>query len=184
MSKAVGRRLRDFSNLSTNRGAAPGDRTREGAGTGSAGAPNYGGAEAKPVDDGQVIAELWDILDKPNGTPALRAAVFGALAEEPGIQLNRNAEDLVGRPGYALRYSTPKGSTSEFQLHGLGVEYIFDPGTSAILGKREFVSDPSELSWPKTPPAGTVIREVADLESGIVGTTHERPAVATASTRP
>jgi hypothetical protein len=148
-----------------------------------AGSPNYGGADAKPVDDGQVIAELWDILDKPNGTPALRAAVFGALAEEPGIELNRDATDLAGRPGYALSYETPKGSHSEYQLPGFGVEYIFDPATSETLGKREFVADPAQLPWTTPPPAGTTIRAVADLQSGIVDSTHERPAVAAASSR-
>jgi hypothetical protein len=129
----------------------------------------------KPVDTGQTIAELWEILDKPNGTPALRAAVFGALAELPGIELNREAKDLVGRPGYALSYEKPNASHSDYQLPGIRVEYIFDPDTSAILGKREVVADPQKLPWAKAPPAGAVTREVAYLESGIVDSARERP---------
>lgn len=131
--------------------------------------------KAKPVDTGQVIAELWEILDKPNGTPALRAAVFGALAELPGIELNRDAKDLVGRSGYALSYEKPNSSNSDYQLPGLRVEYIFDPNTSAILGKREVIADPQKLLWRKRPPAGTVMCDLAYLESGIVDSTRQRP---------
>jgi hypothetical protein len=137
----------------------------------------------EPLDVGQVIAELWDILDKPNGTPALRAAVFGALAELPGIELNRDASDLVGRSGYALSYEKPQSSNSEYQLSGIRVEYIFDPETSAILGRREVVADPATVfpseyqnlfPWEAGIPAGTVRREVAYLQSGIVDSTRER----------
>ncbi|MBN9621553.1 MAG: hypothetical protein J0H06_01140, partial [Actinobacteria bacterium] len=46
------------------------------------------GNQKGKVDDGQVIAELWDILEKANTSPALRAAVFNALAEEPGMGLS------------------------------------------------------------------------------------------------
>lgn len=136
----------------------------------------------KPLDNGQVIAELWDILDKPNGTPALRAAVFGALAEEPGMELDRDASDLVGRPGYAVSYENQGASDS--QQAGIRVEYIFDPETSALLGRREVVTDPQEVfpakdrqlfPWQQRIAAGTVRREVAYLGAGIVDSAHERP---------
>lgn len=137
-------------------------------------APSGDGAAAgQAIDPGRVIAELWDILDKPNTTPALRAAVFGALAEEPGIELNRDAEDLVGRSGYALSYESKQ--PSEYQQAGIRVEYIFDPETSAILGRREVFADPDKISGIDGIPAGAVRREVAYLESGLVGSTHERP---------
>jgi hypothetical protein len=130
----------------------------------------------KPIGTGQVIAELWDILDKPDTTPELRAAIFTALAELPGIELNRDAKDLVGRSGYALSYESTPSSSYGADLPGLRVEYIFDPGTSAILGRREVIANPGKFSWAKGLPAGTVRREVAYLESGIVDSTHERPA--------
>ncbi len=130
---------------------------------------------AKPLNTGQAISELWDILDKPNTTAALRAAVFGALAEEPGIELNRNAKDLVGRSGYALGYESSKSSSYGAQQPGLRVEYIFDPKTSEILGRREVIADPAKLSLTREISAGTVRREVAYLRSGVVDSTHERP---------
>ncbi len=131
---------------------------------------------AGSVKTGKVIAELWDILDKPNTTPELRAAVFGALAEEPGIELNRDAEDLIGRSGYALSYETTASDGYGEELPGIRVEYIFDPDTSAVLGRRDVITDPAEFSWAKGIPAGTVRREVAYLGSGIVDSTRERPA--------
>jgi hypothetical protein len=124
---------------------------------------------------GQVISELWDILDKPNTTPALRAAVFGALAELPGIELNHDAKDLVGRPGYALSHESEGSSSYGEHQPGLRVEYIFDPETSAILGRREIIADPEKLSWARGIPAGTVRREVAYLQSGLVDSTAARP---------
>jgi hypothetical protein len=128
------------------------------------------------INTGQVIAELWDILDKPNTTPELRAAIFGALAELPGIELDRNASNLVGRSGYALSYESTESSSYGEQQPGKRVEYIFDPETSAILGRREIIVDPEKLlPWAKEISAGTVWREVAYLQSRVVDSTRERP---------
>jgi hypothetical protein len=131
-------------------------------------------ADKGKVDNGRVIVELWGILEKANTSPALRAAVFNALAEEPGIRLDRTAKDLVGRSGYALSYASKKASL--YGQGGIRTEYIFDPETSAILGRREILADPSLRPWVKGIPAGTVLRDVAYLGSGIVDSPHERPS--------
>jgi len=125
----------------------------------------------------QVISELWDVLNKPNSTPELRAAIFGALSELPGIELNRDARDSVGRPGYALGYESSPSSESygASTMHGIRVEYIFDPETAAVLGQREIITHPDEFSWLKEVPAGTVMREATYLETGVVDSTRERP---------
>lgn len=123
----------------------------------------------------QVISELWDVLNKPNTTPELRAAIFGALAEIPGIELNRDAVDLVGRPGYALGYEAPESGGYGSTVRGFRVEYIFDPETAAVLGRREVITRPEVLAWGKDVPAGTVLREAAYLDTGVVDSTRERP---------
>ena len=104
----------------------------------------------------------------------LRAAIFGALAELPGIELNREAVDSVGRSGYGLGYEAPASESYGTTTRGFRVEYIFDPETSAVLGRREVITHP-ELVWSEDVPAGTVLREVAYLENGVVGSTRERP---------
>lgn len=126
----------------------------------------------------QVISELWDILNKPTTTPALRAAIFGALAELPGIELNRDARDAAGRPGYGLGYETSSLSESygASTMPGIRVEYIFDPETSDVLGRRETITQPEEISWAKGVPAGTVLRAVAYLQTRVVDSIRERPA--------
>jgi hypothetical protein len=123
----------------------------------------------------QLIAELCDLLNKPNVTPELRAAAFGALSEIPGIELNRDAVDMVGRPGYALGYEAPAAGGYGSMMRGFRVEYIFDPETSDVLGRREVITHPEELSWKPEIPAGTVLREAAYLETAVVDSTRERP---------
>ncbi len=112
-----------------------------------------------PLDVEETIGGLWELLGRPNATPALRAAAFGAMAELPGIGLDRGATDLVGRSGYAVTYADG---------HGLRDEYIFDPGTAAILGQRSVILDPSRTHMWDGIPAGTVIRDTAYLQSEVV----------------
>jgi hypothetical protein len=128
-----------------------------------------------PLTVDETIAELWDILEKPNTTPPVRAAVYGALAELPGIQVKEDVSDLVGRHGDAI-FLEDKGRGSFLGAEaGMRVEFIFDPQTSALLGERETLVDPSKRPWLKGVPVGTVLRELALINSGIVDSTHERP---------
>ena len=139
------------------------------------GAAEWDRVKGRPLTKAETIAELWDILEKPNTTPPLRAAVYGAFAELPGIKLNHDAKDLVGRPGDAIVLD---GSDSIGGDTGMRVEFIFDPNTSALLGERETLAEPAKRPWMKGIPVGTVTREIAYLNSGIVDSTHARPAPA------
>ncbi len=127
-----------------------------------------------PITTGQVTAELWFILDQPDATPALRAAAFGALAEVPGIEIDSDATDLVGRSGTAIGLEGTEANRYGSFGPGLRVEYIFDPETSEILGSREVITDPATASRIGI-PVGTPLREVAYLGSGIVDSTREEP---------
>ena len=127
------------------------------------------GPGTKAVDTEDMIVGLWSILEQPILTPALRAAAFNVLAELPGIELNRDATDLLGRPGYAI------GHNDKYGFRG---EYVFDPETAEILGRRTVLVDPGKASGFDRIPAGTVIREIAFLQGGVVDSTHETPAQA------
>jgi hypothetical protein len=61
--------------------------------------------------------------------PAVRSAMFGALALIPGVKSIGVDRDLVGRPGDAIVF------TDHFR--GIRTELIFDPDTSALLGERQ-----------------------------------------------
>lgn len=127
--------------------------------------PGVSGEPGKPLGSQETIEDLGGLLSHPNASPALRAAAFNALAELPGVVLNRDATDLVGRSGYAIGYS---------QGHGLRIELIVDPQTSMLLDERVVLADPEQdpEEW-RGYEAGLTIRDVAYLQSKVVDSTNE-----------
>ncbi|HET7444564.1 MAG TPA: hypothetical protein VFJ57_07900 [Solirubrobacterales bacterium] len=123
---------------------------------------------AKRLDSDQTTAQLLNILQEGSisMTPRLRAALFNALAELPGIEVNPDATDSLGRHGYAIQ--------------ARGTEYVIDPDTAELLAQREFLTKPGQSAFLEGLPAGFTIRETAYLESGIVDSTNETAAEAEA----
>ena len=125
-------------------------------------------ADPSPADSprgGATVERLLEILSEPITSPALRAAAFDALAEIPGIRLERDVADVAGRRGDAISW---------VRDGGFGRRYIFDPRTSAILAEAEMLFNAKAAGYPGVPD-GTVFRETAYLQSGIVDSTRERP---------
>jgi hypothetical protein len=125
---------------------------------------------AKQLDSEATIAELFNILAEGNPmTPQLRAAIFNALAELPGIEVDTDATDFLGRHGNAIRSIDPQT--------GSGSEFVFDPDTSELLAERSFLGDAQRQARQnptlKGLPTGLTIRETAYLESGVVDSTRE-----------
>lgn len=108
------------------------------------------------------IEGLMNILSEPITSPALRAAAFNALAEIPGIELERNVTDVAGRRGDAIWFAE----------RGFGRQFIFDPRTSKILAEAEMIFNAKAAGYPWVPD-DTVFREIAYLQSGIVDSTRE-----------
>jgi hypothetical protein len=89
--------------------------------------------DAYGTEDGTQLALGYasGVLTAPRVAPAVRAAVFAALAEVPGVRVQPRAIDPDGRPAAALTSrSTRGGSVSRFEL-------LVDPETSRVLGTRE-----------------------------------------------
>lgn len=118
-----------------------------------------------PLGIKDLVLPLWGILQQPIVEPALRAAVFNALAELPSIELDSDATDLVGRAGYAISYVDRET--------GLRSEYIFDPETSEILGERTMLASPGQTPAYEGLPVGVTIRNIAYLQSEVVDSTRE-----------
>jgi hypothetical protein len=134
---------------------------------------NLANPSAKQLDSKGTTTELLNILSEGGPmTPQLRAALFNALAEMPGIEVETDATDSLGREGFAIR--SIDGKT------GGGLEYIFDPDTAEILARRSFLGERDKGSYLKDVPAGTTISETAYLESGVVDSTDETAAEAEA----
>jgi hypothetical protein len=118
---------------------------------------------------GATVERLLNILSEPIASPALRAAAFNALAEIPGIGFERDVADVAGRRGDAISWVRDLG---------YGRRYIFDPHTARILAEAEMIFNAKAAGYPGVPD-GTVFRETAYLQSGIVDATGERPVEAT-----
>jgi hypothetical protein len=119
---------------------------------------------ASSLRGGATVERLLEILSEPIASPALRAAAFGALAEIPGIGLERDVADAAGRHGDAIGW---------VRESGFGRRFIFDPHTGQVLAEAEMIFGPKATEQYGA-PAGTPYRETAYLRSGIVDSTHER----------
>jgi hypothetical protein len=111
---------------------------------------------------GATVERLLEILSEPIASPALRAAAFNALAEIPGIGLERDVADAAGRRGDAISW---------VRESGFGRRFIFDPHTGEVLAEAEMIFGPKATSEYGA-PAGTPYRETAYLQSGIVDSAH------------
>lgn len=114
---------------------------------------------------GATVERLLEILSEPIISPALRVAAFNALAEIPGIGFERGVADGAGRRGHAIAWTREGGL-------GFGRRYIFDPHTAKLLAQAEMVFSAKAAEIPRVPD-GTVYRETAYLESGIVDSASE-----------
>jgi hypothetical protein len=128
-----------------------------------------GAAATEPtgLDTFETTEILFEILEKPTATGAIRAAAFNALAELPGIELERGATDVAGRRGDAIVADAGEG---------VRTDYTFDPKTAQLLARGETVTKPGRIG--RDVPVGTPFRQAAFLESGIVDSTGETAAAA------
>lgn len=124
------------------------------------------GVEHRRGGGSVTIERLMEILSEPITSPALRAAAFNALAEIPGIELERHVVDVAGRRGAAVSWGS-EGERSAFRR-----ELIIDPHTSKLLAQAEVIAHPKAAEMPGIPP-GTVFRETAYLQSGTVDSIRE-----------
>jgi hypothetical protein len=122
---------------------------------------------APSLDPQQTTEELFNVLQEGFPTPQLQAAIFDALAELPGITVDREATDGLGRDGDAIKTKVS---------HGVSSEYLFDPETGELLAQRSTLVDPTVVPYLAEVPAGTVISERDFIAEAGVGSTTETGA--------
>jgi hypothetical protein len=85
--------------------------------------------------------------------PAQQSAIFRLLAQTPGFQIVRSADDPIGRPGVGIYWS----------YQGGGAMIIFDPATYAFLGYGTWPpgSQPTLTGQNVTAPDGSALTAMA-----------------------
>lgn len=85
--------------------------------------------------DGEALAWIADRLRGGTVPADIRAAMFRAAAEIPGVQVSDRLANLDGRTGVAVGYIDRKAGTRQ--------DIIVDPSTGGFIGEREVLLKPS-----------------------------------------
>lgn len=90
--------------------------------------------DARSVDQ-QLFDAIVDLVTEGLAPPETTAALYGALTRVPGVEVDRDARDLLGRPGVGITRAEDGDSTRTV--------VIIDPSTGETIGARYLMSTPS-----------------------------------------
>ena len=110
--------------------------------------------------DAELFVQIGDALREQPAPPALRAGLYRALGEIPGVVLVGEVTDRAGRTGLAVARTD----------HGVRHELVLDADTSELLAERETLLDPRATEVEL--PAGTLITDTSYLERAVTRTTE------------
>jgi hypothetical protein len=115
-----------------------------------------------PPPDGQAFMGVgYEILESERYLPPLtRSALFSAAARIPGLTVERDAVDAVGRHGVAVARES----------YGLRLELIFDRATYAFLGEHVVVTEDHDGLT-----KGLVFGSTASLREAVVDRSGQVP---------
>jgi hypothetical protein len=111
-----------------------------------------------PPGAAETFVLVGDMLRESYLPSALRAALYGVLAELPGVELLGEVSDPAGRAGTAVAYADRR--------RGVRRELVFDPETSALLAERQTVIRQGAFGF--RAPLGTTVGYAVYLESKLV----------------
>ncbi len=116
------------------------------------------------IDDA-IFAQVSDALREQASPPRLRAALYRALKEVPGVRYLGRVHDRLGRPAIGIARTTNRGTRREL---------LFDPDTSAMLAEREVMVDvPKEYAG--LVPPGTIEADAVYERRAVVDRFGQRP---------
>jgi hypothetical protein len=116
------------------------------------------------IDD-EVFTQIGDALRQQASPPRLRAALYRALKEVPGVRYLGRVRDRLGRPAIGI------GRTTN---HGTRRELLFDPDTSAMLAEREIMVEVPK-AYLGLVPSGTVTTDAVYERRATVDRLGQRP---------
>jgi hypothetical protein len=125
---------------------------------------HYQEGQGGGIDD-EIFTQVGDALREQASPPRLRAALYRALKEVPGVRYLGRVRDRLGRPAIGIGRSTSNGTRQEL---------LFDPETSAMLAEREvMVQVPKE--YVGLVPPGTVSADAVYERRAVVDRVGQRP---------
>ncbi|MER6284899.1 CU044_5270 family protein [Streptomyces sviceus] len=123
--------------------------------------------EVRPVEgesrDQAVFSLIGDLIGGTVMPPANAAAFYRAAARLPGVREIPDAVDATGRHGIAITLDDTGFATRD--------EWIFDKETLALLGSRDYVTDPDRGITKET-----LFGTSAVMETAVVDAKGEVPA--------
>jgi hypothetical protein len=143
----------DLSDLSTNPSILSDQIRSRSAPNGASPQPQVTPGPDQSPETGGLWRAVVDLLQQPNATPELRAALFTVGQGVPGVQTVTGAQDPVGRSATALRLTSEEANR----------EILFDPDTHQPMAFLEVGLD------------GTWSVTYVVVEAGLTADTSERP---------
>jgi hypothetical protein len=125
---------------------------------------HYREGQGGGIDD-EIFTQVGDALREQASPPRLRAALYRALKEVPGVRYLGRVRDRLGRPAIGIGRTTNRGTQREL---------LFDPGTSAMLAEREVMIDVPKGLVGLVPP-GTVSSDAVYERRAVVDRLGQRP---------
>ncbi len=114
--------------------------------------------------DAEIFTQVGDALREQASPPRLRAALYRALKEVPGVRYLGRVRDRLGRSAIGIQRTD----------HGTRRELLFDPDTSAMLAERVVTVDvPKDLVG--LVPPGTVTADAVYERRAVVDRLGQRP---------
>jgi len=155
----------DISYLSTDPATLLTQLQDRSAPTGRSPEPSMSDSPGQPLPAQLAVwFAIQDLINRPNATPALKAALFEVAKQLPGIDVVQNSIDPVGRPGILLR----------LQVQGTHEEYWFDPSSEQLLAWRTTIETDAFPQYPK----GTVDGIEIVTASGVTDSTDDAASLA------
>jgi hypothetical protein len=114
--------------------------------------------------DAEIFTQVGDALREQASPPRLRAALYRALKEVPGVRYLGRVRDRLGRSAIGIE-RTERGTRREL---------LFDPDTSAMLAERVVMVDVSKDYVGLVPP-GTVTSDAVYERRAVVDRLGQRP---------
>jgi hypothetical protein len=114
--------------------------------------------------DSEIFTQVGDALREQASPPRLRAALYRALKEVPGVRYLGRVRDRLGRPATGIQRTE----------RGVRRELLFDPDTSAMLAER-VVMVKVPKAYVGLVPSGTVTSDAVYERRAVVDRLGQRP---------